>query len=938
MENTSNHNCKCSVTKHLVFLLSFAIVFIFAATLLGAQQAQNTSLPPQYATAQYELLDSWYETLGAGPNIQKVAKYKLRDIQNDTGFIVTVDENANILESGKELEKMGAISTSKLHPRLVERFMQGTTKLIESDTANAHEEIVHVWLVDPTEEQSTSSLQTADVSADNKENESYLYRTAEEMRSTILANEQKIADVRASFRGHFNAVIQNFIQETGISEAKVLYRYQYAPAIILRLTYTECLDLEKSSFVNYLFPDEESKKELDKIASASKGLITWYNGYDGTGVKIAHIESEPGKMQTGPYLSATIYRPSGSVHYHPTIIGGIICSTHLIYTGIAYGCTLLNANAASNTESDIVPAAEWAIDQGACVLNMSESLKDTSDGTFDWSDIYFDYLAYNNHVLFTKSAGNEGDGTGVVTSPGRGYNCLTVGNIDGKGTIAWSDDVIHFSSSYVDPASGTDKPEIAAYGTDVFTHITSNPWVGEGNTGTSFSAPLVAGIAGLIIGRTGFNTWPEIVKAMILVSGLSHNIEGDSKMSDKDGAGAALATAAIAVSGSGRTLTQNSFDASGYYELDRNIQLKANDPARIVLVYMHPPSSRTATPDPSSYYKSDFDLDLYIEGSKVASSSYSDRNPFEIIDYTPSSTCTARVKIKKYSWNTNISSIRIGVAWASRSDLGTSYDNIYPADFFVYAPPMPGWKGQMKANNTMATKEVGETYHANNFGGASLWWNWTAPANGKATIDTFGSSFDTLLAAYTGSSVGGLTQVAANDDGRGGPQSQMTFNALPGTTYHIVVDGYNAATNPANRGDITLNWNIWQPNDNFSSAANISGSYDRSQTIGSNVGATKEPGEPQHAGNSGGASVWWRWTAPTTGQVTIDTLESNFDTLLSIYTGNSVGSLAQVASNDDTQSSAQSLVTFTATHGIAYYIAVDGYKALTGNIILTISR
>src|SRR5438094_406222 len=33
--------------------------------------------------------------------------------------------------------------------------------------------------------------------------------------------------------------------------------------------------------------------------------------------------------------------------------------------------------------------------------------------------------------------------------------------------------------------------------------------------------------------------------------------------------------------------------------------------------------------------------------------------------------------------------------------------------------------------------------------------------------------------------------------------------------------------------------------------------------FGSNVGATKEPGELNHGADAGGKSVWWTWTAPT---------------------------------------------------------------------------
>src|ERR1039457_3552368 len=68
---------------------------------------------------------------------------------------------------------------------------------------------------------------------------------------------------------------------------------------------------------------------------------------------------------------------------------------------------------------------------------------------------------------------------------------------------------------------------------------------------------------------------------------------------------------------------------------------------------------------------------------------------------------------------------------------------------------------------------------------------------------------------------------------------------------------------------------------------------------GSSVGATRETGEPYHAGNTGGASVWWSWKAPYVGTVTISTAGSSFDTLLGIYTGTSVSALTEVASNDD---------------------------------------
>lgn len=57
------------------------------------------------------------------------------------------------------------------------------------------------------------------------------------------------------------------------------------------------------------------------------------------------------------------------------------------------------------------------------------------------------------------------------------------------------------------------------------------------------------------------------------------------------------------------------------------------------------------------------------------------------------------------------------------------------------------------------------------------------------------------------------------------------------------------------------------PNDNFIDAISIDST--NTMVLGSNDDATKEPGEPDHAGNPGGKSVWWSWLAPATGYVTI---------------------------------------------------------------------
>ena len=59
-------------------------------------------------------------------------------------------------------------------------------------------------------------------------------------------------------------------------------------------------------------------------------------------------------------------------------------------------------------------------------------------------------------------------------------------------------------------------------------------------------------------------------------------------------------------------------------------------------------------------------------------------------------------------------------------------------------------------------------------------------------IDTCGSSLDTVLAVYTGSSVGSLNEVAS-DNNTCGQQSRVAFPAAAGATYTVAVDGAGSA-------------------------------------------------------------------------------------------------------------------------------------------------
>ena len=254
---------------------------------------------------------------------------------------------------------------------------------------------------------------------------------------------------------------------------------------------------------------------------------------------------------------------------------------------------------------------------------------------------------------------------------------------------------------------------------------------------------------------------------------------------------------------------------------------------------------------------------------------------------------------------------------------------------FASATVISGSSVNVTGSNVGANKESGEPVHPDSVGGASVWWAWTAPTSGSATIFTSGSSFDTILAVYTGTSVSALTRIASDDDGGSGNASLLTFTATAGTTYRILVDGYDGATGSIALGLSLAGSSSGSNNDSF--ANRIAFPASGGSLSGSNTGATRESGEPSHAGSAASKSVWYTWTATASGTVTLSTAGSSFDTVLAVYTGSAVGSLTSVASNDDGPNSTTSVVSFSATLGTNYQIAVDGYSGASGSVVITLT-
>lgn len=270
---------------------------------------------------------------------------------------------------------------------------------------------------------------------------------------------------------------------------------------------------------------------------------------------------------------------------------------------------------------------------------------------------------------------------------------------------------------------------------------------------------------------------------------------------------------------------------------------------------------------------------------------------------------------------------RLNVARALKTTTNRPFN-----DNFSERATLSGDEIHVRSSNVGATTETGEPTTA---GSATLWWAWKAPATTTVEIDTTGSSYDTALAVYTGTSLTKLSKVASNDNSATAKTSQLSFSAAVGTIYFIAVGSKSSAT-----GFTALHVGSVPANNDFAKATALSGNS--IQTTGSTLNGSRESGEPLAVTNAAGSSVWYKWTAPASGRFSLAAFAVEIDTIAAVYTGASVGSLKKIASNDNNQDSGNTdaLVSFTATKGTLYHIQIDHYSysgSFGGDFILTLT-
>jgi hypothetical protein len=655
--------------KVLVGSVLILVVAVTLTSLRGASAQREQSLSAEEQTllnvaANREGLDAGRLQLLKSTTVElpltgrKVQTAKILNPENGQAFDASIDERGQEVEFATlKAEELSAYRAKygKLHPKLHQKIEDlGDESSLKDPRPHWSDIKVAFWL-NPSEDLEAKDPRDGRADLKSEEVDALLAQRTEQVKAaTSRATEELSRSLETA----------GFAVERRGEGAPMVFATM--PAGIVK-QFSERADVE----VVYLAQDEEYKDHMNVAGPSIKADQLWNLGISGTGARVAIIEDSRVDFNNSCLAMnnlGTRVPNDPEVDDHATACAGIVASRHNNFGGIAPSAGIYSSNIVSYANFANIAAAMDAGAQNADVSNNSWGLDSCGyDGSVNVWGRHADYIVRYIWDTVTASAGNNGLCTakGYVNSVGSGFNTIAVGNYDDLGTIQSSDNVMWPTSSWEDPISlhnDREKPEVAAPGANIKTTIMSpnfNCNNDEIGSGTSFSAPMVAGLAAdLMQVRPSLRVYPESMKALIL-AGATDNVEGAAGLSEKDGAGGVNAltsyTSVVNNRYTWRYVVPSSFDASRNITIDIG-WVNAGQRVKVALVWDSTPTSDYLT-DPLKA-----DLDLYVYGPTQSLYSVSWDNSYETVDFTAAASGTFQIKVHNYRFDGF--NEYVGVAWS----------------------------------------------------------------------------------------------------------------------------------------------------------------------------------------------------------------------------------------------------------------------------------
>jgi hypothetical protein len=470
---------------------------------------------------------------------------------------------------------------------------------------------------------------------------------------------------------------------------RVAYASTSAPVVFLDVPASAVASVARRDDVVSLGLEGAWRPSMATAGRAVDANWTTSSGDGGNGVRVAVVEYHnvrrggdmTGKVVKSHSTTGRLAFTGGGTFDHPTWVAGAIAGQNGTWKGVAPGASIVSSGTGGYSASlaydrRIIAAADWAIAPGggnADIVNTS-LVQDTTTGAAEGRR-YFDSLVDQDGRLAISAAGNYVNfGGWQIGSPGTGYNVLTVGGVNDRGTASRADDRIWYApgsngSNWFDRPGDAwnahgdyNKPNLVAPAVGV---RTAN---GLAASGTSVATPIVAGVAAqLLANEPVLAAWPEGARA-VLMAGAIHRVRMPNGSRNVDHEGVGMTSALW----SNRIAKAGDHEFGGYVigslspgqEPVQRVNVRGGDRLRVALAW-NSHTGGAANLSKTDVLRADLDLRVIAPNGAVVGSFTID-NAYEFVEMMMPNSGTATIEIRQSRFDGP--SETYGLAWAKVPD------------------------------------------------------------------------------------------------------------------------------------------------------------------------------------------------------------------------------------------------------------------------------